>query len=193
MLTSENAFTTQVENVKVESGPEGYAQFLQAVRELFGITSDLEMELTFDCAEPATGGLLTRTQRMLRDTAAAIPLRDRSPNEHCCLFREAVPAMNFHLLLLVCEPPALRLGPPGAPLQLDQHASCHGMMLPPSIDAEPVAVQVSRWCSTGAARITQPCTARRWRRPSVRCRHMATATGRGAPVATDSSSAPPAR
>ncbi len=57
MLTPENAPTTQVENVKVESGPEGYAQFLQAVRELFGITSDLEMELTFDCAEPATGGL----------------------------------------------------------------------------------------------------------------------------------------
>ena len=43
--------------MKVESGPEGYAQFLQDVRELFGITADLEMELTFDCAEPATGDL----------------------------------------------------------------------------------------------------------------------------------------
>ena len=56
-LTSQCASVVQVENVKVESGPEGYAQFLQAVRELFGITADLEMELTFDCAEPATGGL----------------------------------------------------------------------------------------------------------------------------------------
>ena len=47
----------QVENVKVESGPEGYARFLHDVRELFGITAELEMELTFDCAEPATGGV----------------------------------------------------------------------------------------------------------------------------------------
>ena len=49
--------------MKVESGPEGYAQFLQDVRELFGITADLEMELTFDCAEPATGVLMTLPAR----------------------------------------------------------------------------------------------------------------------------------
>ena len=45
----------QVHNVTVESGPDGYTAFLRDVRALFGITQDLEMDLTFDCAEPATG------------------------------------------------------------------------------------------------------------------------------------------
>ena len=63
----------------MESGPEGYAQFLQAVRELFGITADLEMELTFDCAEPATGGWSWPASRMQRHTEPHVLLRDRRP------------------------------------------------------------------------------------------------------------------
>jgi len=39
----------------VESGPEGFANFLARVRGLFGIDTQQQMDLTFDCAEPATG------------------------------------------------------------------------------------------------------------------------------------------
>lgn len=45
----------QTHELEVESGPEGFANFLARVRGLFGIDTQQQMDLTFDCAEPATG------------------------------------------------------------------------------------------------------------------------------------------
>lgn len=45
----------QTHELEVESGPNGFEEFLGKVRSLFGIDAEQQMDLTFDCAEPATG------------------------------------------------------------------------------------------------------------------------------------------
>ena len=45
----------QTHEVEVQSGLEGFAMFQSNVRSLFGINSELQMDLSFDCSEPSTG------------------------------------------------------------------------------------------------------------------------------------------
>ena len=49
------AMLPQTHELEVESGPNGFEEFLGRVRSLFGIDAEQQMDLTFDCAEPATG------------------------------------------------------------------------------------------------------------------------------------------
>ncbi|KAK9815830.1 hypothetical protein WJX72_010393 [[Myrmecia] bisecta] len=51
-------FNGQLHHIAVRSGPGGYQAFVNDIRNIFGITDECEMNLTFDCADPATGQLL---------------------------------------------------------------------------------------------------------------------------------------
>ena len=46
----------QVHHVLVHGGPGGYQDFVSSIRTIFGITTELDMHLAFDCADPVSGG-----------------------------------------------------------------------------------------------------------------------------------------
>jgi hypothetical protein len=41
---------------QVAPGPEGYKQFTQAIRKAFHLPDDSELNITFTCDEPSSGG-----------------------------------------------------------------------------------------------------------------------------------------
>ncbi len=45
----------QVHHVRVKGGPNGYADFVKDIQSIFGITTEHDMQLAFDCADPMTG------------------------------------------------------------------------------------------------------------------------------------------
>ena len=45
----------QVHHVLVHGGPGGYEDFVSSIRRIFGITTELDMHLAFDCADPVSG------------------------------------------------------------------------------------------------------------------------------------------
>ncbi|CAL5223859.1 g6446 [Coccomyxa viridis] len=48
-------FNGQVHHVRVKGGPNGYADFVKDIQSIFGITTEHDMQLAFDCADPMTG------------------------------------------------------------------------------------------------------------------------------------------
>ena len=46
----------QVHHVLVHGGPGGYQDFVSSIRNIFGITTELDMHLAFDCADPVSSG-----------------------------------------------------------------------------------------------------------------------------------------
>jgi hypothetical protein len=47
--------------VEVTDGEGAYDDFLAAIRGIFGITDEHEMQLAFDCADPVTGNPQSRS------------------------------------------------------------------------------------------------------------------------------------
>ena len=45
----------QVHHVRVKGGPNGYRDFVADIQSIFGITTEHDMQLAFDCADPMTG------------------------------------------------------------------------------------------------------------------------------------------
>lgn len=45
----------QVHHVSVKGGPNGYSDFVRDIQSIFGITTEHDMQLAFDCADPITG------------------------------------------------------------------------------------------------------------------------------------------
>ena len=41
--------------MRVKGGPNGYADFVKDIQSIFGITTEHDMQLAFDCADPMTG------------------------------------------------------------------------------------------------------------------------------------------
>ncbi|BDA48669.1 hypothetical protein COCOBI_12-3510 [Coccomyxa sp. Obi] len=51
-------FNGQVHHVTVKGGPNGYSDFIRDIQSIFGITTEHDMQLAFDCADPISGQLL---------------------------------------------------------------------------------------------------------------------------------------
>lgn len=51
-------FNDEIHHVEVTDGEGAYDDFLAAIRGIFGITDEHEMQLAFDCADPVTGALV---------------------------------------------------------------------------------------------------------------------------------------
>jgi len=49
----------QVHHVSVKGGPNGYSDFVRDIQSIFGITTEHDMQLAFDCADPITGARST--------------------------------------------------------------------------------------------------------------------------------------
>ncbi len=64
--------------MRVKGGPNGYRDFVRDIQSIFGITTEHDMQLAFDCADPITG-----------ETASSenLPVADHSVSLQCPLHR----------------------------------------------------------------------------------------------------------
>ena len=49
-------FDGRTYSFEVRPGPDGYKQFTEAIRKAFSLPDDSELNITFTCDEPSTGG-----------------------------------------------------------------------------------------------------------------------------------------
>ena len=73
----------QVHHVRVKGGPNGYADFVKDIQSIFGITTEHDMQLAFDCADPMTGRKPSRALHALTSDVAEVR-QDRVPGHLFC-------------------------------------------------------------------------------------------------------------
>lgn len=88
----------QVHFVTVKGGPNGYADFIRDIQNIFGITTEHDMQLAFDCADPLTGEHLHHTVQWAIVLAALMARQTSNPPQTI----ESCGHMTEPLLSVVC-------------------------------------------------------------------------------------------